>query len=330
VNDALDTAARAILAAAGDYFVSQGRNITRGWPDTVRELPGEPGWLKSPVGREVMQALGWREARWSNWADYHIYYVEDDGWDRRCDKAVCYTRKPTAVSDTQRASAENIADSICLAAREFGVDIPYAVESDGQAAVPKVVGARVAQSGEYGQVWLAKSIRLGGHELPFLLGSVQPRDNWEPTPVVILAADANTAVDAVCGKPVRLPGFASPRPVGDVITGYIACNCDTEPLCDGTWGDTDDGVNALAIRDDLVEQISNDFIGGRVARARQRVHALEAWLSSLPALQRDLGDRTPSEKKYRRYQTRAARALDELAGALKHELARARRAARLG
>ena len=288
-NDALKVAARAILDTAAEHFLAEGRRVTAGWPDLLpvrtsdAPWPSAPEWLKdSSVGRAVLERLGWRQASWDEWASPDVYYIQDDGWEHSAPTARRYTRNAIGVADG------HIADSINNAVAS-GACLPYAVVDESRGAKIRFTDLRKAKSGEWGEVWLAEAIKVGQYQLPFLLTTVTRKNGrWaEDIPVAVLACDADMAVDAVTGKPACLPAFEEPVEVGYLIAGYLVCSCEDQALYEA-WTDWpvngDDAVNWDAIRKDLVEQISDDFIGGRVAKAPQKVHALEAHLETLDRL----------------------------------------------
>jgi hypothetical protein len=328
----LSSAAAMILKAASDYFLAEGQRITRGWPAVFREMPeGAPHWMRGHIGDALLREFGWHAVRWTDYSQGEIWHDDDEGWMRDAHSHSCCTRQPVFVGDTALVDAGFLAQSINLAADLYGVPVPFAVPGNGKVERLRITGLRKAAGNQnWGEIWLAEKIQVGSHELPFLFTSRDAVDKWqEATPVLILACDADTAVAAVQRHQVKLPGFAQPAAVDGMITGYMAGDCDTQALYE-EWGDGDNGVDWDKIKKYLIEQISDDFVGGRVAKARIRYYDLEALIRELGNIESRVKHKMPHDRKYKPHHTAAMRAIGRFRAAMEAELRQVSKTARLG
>ncbi len=323
-NAALNAAARVTLDVAADYFLAEGKAITAYWPDSLpRRLDG-PAWIDTPVGHAVLRQLGWRPAKWEDWRDPDIYYIQDDGWERTWSSERRYTQIGLPVAD--QAIADSINNAVALDA-----DLPYAVV-DGKGAKVRFSGLRKAQTKNWGEVWLADTIKVGKQALPFHLTTVGRKNGrWtDEVPIVTLACDADTAVAALAGKAVTLPGFTQPVDLENLIAGYLACHCDDGAFREewGRWDGGEDEVDWDALRKSLIEQVSENFIGGARAKARQKLHTLQAYLEKVESMAGKAGWDLP-DGVYLAHKRRVERALAVFEKRLKADIVKSAKRARL-
>ena len=271
-SPALVAAARTILRTIQDHFLGEAKQLSRTWPATLEPSWETRGWLMdSRMGTAILAHLGWMQATCERWDETGFYYIEDDGWQIHGEHVTRYTKAYIEVQEPH--VAQSINNAILL-----GAKLPYARVSRRGLQV-EVRGHRRAK-GE-GWVDLAREIRVGEHVLPFLL------DDREDRAKVVLACNADVATCAVMGKEVQLPGGIRGI-IDETLTCYLAANDDTGLSEDG-WGDYEDGgsLDTGKVRRDLVEQISDDFVGGERAKARHELHKLGERRRDLAALRRE-------------------------------------------
>lgn len=271
-NAALKAAAIIILDSVAAFLRAEAHRAAKHWPDLLSDDIKEPFWLlRTSTGKEILAELGWHGARRTAWADKNIWYCDGDGWmvENGGDEKLTKTFVEVADGD--------VADSINCAVA-LGADLPWAVVSP-KGLKHRVVGRQKPRSNAKPWIALAREIRLGSHRLPFLL--------QESEESVLLACDADTAIAAVVGQEVSLPGLKAN--VSDLLEGFLAAT-NNDQLSEG-WGDFDGepGVDWTRLGKDLVEQVSNDYIGGARAKARQELHRIEDEQEQLREAGRSIG-----------------------------------------
>lgn len=259
-NAALVAACKVILSTIEHHFRQEAAKATAPWPRTLpTDMGHSPAWLfSSGMGDALLRDLGWHKAQHEAWDEATIYYLDGDGWKRETSTESRYSKDFIRVRDA------DVADSINHAVK-LGAKLPFAVvASDG--LVVRIKGKKAPKS-KSGWIQLAREIRVGNYSLPFLLGSSGE------APLVTLPCDADTAVAAVTGEPVALASLPQ-TDLSSLFFGYVACN-DYDTLSN-QWGDyEDDGYHALLVEASLVEQISEDFVGGSRSKARTRLYHLK-------------------------------------------------------
>lgn len=305
---ALDAAATTLLRHVEQHLITEAQKICTGWPDVLPKSIKEPTWLlKTGVGSAVLAQLGWREADRTCHEDNDVWYVPNDGWQFQNGCETTHTRTYVSVG------ADWVADSINNA-KARGALLPYAVV-DPDGLMPTLIKGTKPVEGSKNWIALAKEIRVGEYRLPFLLPADLAEDG------LVLACDADTAVSALMGNLVELPNLKAR--IGDLLVGYAATH-DDEQLGDG-WGDyKSDRLDTDQVEKDLIEQVSNDFIGGRRAQARQHLHHLQAQLSQLHELSSPIRflDKRPSV-------TALGKAIARVERDLEHDIKASKQEARL-
>lgn len=267
---ALTAATRIVLRAVYEDALQQAKELTKGWPDVIKDRSSYAEWLvgsAKPLGRRIMRALGWRRAMHTSYHDVSVYYQDGDGWQLDgTSKDIVYTKKYLEVN--KREVAESINYAIAL-----GANLPYAVFNELTGLGVKVIKERGA-----GLVRVAKDIRVGEHRLPFLCTD-------DGGPVFVLATDPEGAIAFLSGVEVELPAFGK-QAFGESIAEKYFVTEDTSVIYDRSWAkDDDDGEGDYFSSDlackDLIEELSEEFLSKAVFKARQKLYAAQAELHAL-------------------------------------------------
>jgi hypothetical protein len=260
----LDAAASAILASIETHYLALARQVVAKWPDVIRghyALGTEhevPDWLvNTHMGTAILEEFGWAVITAYRWSDPNIYFDESDGWRSEPSATKVLTKTFVRVKETSVAHSMNTA-------AVMGLNVPWAVQDDHGLEL-KVVGRK---GPETSWVRLARHLRVGIYELPFLLDT--DKDDHAR---VLVNGKADEAVRALGRGKATLGGMAADY--GDTLVGFIACH-DDESL-NNSWGEyrgSESIVDWREVRHDVIQQVTHDHLPKALAKARMTHHAL--------------------------------------------------------